>query len=522
MPALQHAIANAIAVLIGLGCYASPTLSAAEDKPLLQTSSFNGKLITEESTFLRITADPSKMVSLHAQMSVTGLKALKLTYSVRYTGVQRGEKPWFDARIILDFKDAAGQVVKPSPPAPYYTGSSNGWRKESLVFAVPAGATTLSIMPALFQAAAGTLDLDDIQIVTADPATLPAVPKDVNGAAVVEVDGKGLPPAALHVDGKNILDATGKEMWLQGVAVPSLEWTNTGEEVLPSIITAITTWKANIIRLPVTDERWFGGKGQTDGGAAYRALVGQAVQAASSRGAYLIINLHRFRAPNDDMVVFWKAVAETFKDNPAVLFGVFNEPHDISWEQWRNGGDVTNKKKKNNDALAENKEIITSFHSPGIQGLVAAIRGTGAKNVIVAGGLDWAYDLSGILNGFALDDLGGNGIVYDAHVYPWKSDWQHKFLDIAKVHPVLLGEVGCDKVRYDFIPPERFESPYTWAPDMIACIQREKLHWTAWAFHPHCGPAMLLDTKDFTPSPFWGSYVRVALLGGRFQSDKLR
>ena len=94
--------------------------------------------------------------------------------------------------------------------------------------------------------------------------------------------------------------------------------------------------------------------------------------------------------------------------------------------------------------------------------------------------------------------------------------------DVAKVHPVLLGEVGCDKDRYDFIPPERFENPYTWAPDMIACIQREKLHWTAWAFHPHCGPAMLQDTKDFTPTPFWGAFVRTALVGGQFQSTKLR
>ncbi len=494
---------------------------AADPQPLLKTANFGGKLTTEESKFLRLVADPGQMVSLYARLPVTGLKALKLTYSVRYTDVKRGEKPWFDARIMLDFKDAAGLNVQPKPPAPYYTGSSTGWRKESLSFAVPETAATLSVMPALFQAASGTMDLDDLQIIAIDPATLPAVAKDVTGAAVVEVDAHGQPPAVLHVDGKNILTPDNKEVWLQGVAVPSLEWTNGGEETLASIVTAVTTWKANIIRLPVMDERWYGKKNQTDGGAAYRALIDQAVLAASSRGAYLIIDLHRYRAATDDMLVFWKDVADLYKDNPAVIFGVLNEPHDITWDLWRNGGDVTNKKKDNN-ALAENKEVITSFHSPGLQAMVAAIRATGAKNLIIAGGLDWAYDLSGIINGFALDDLGGNGIVYDAHVYPWKSDWQHKFLDVAKIHPVLLGEVGCDKVRYDFIPPERFESPYTWAPDILACIQTNKLHWTAWAFHPKCGPPMLLDTKDFTPSPFWGSYVRVALLGGRFQSNKLR
>lgn len=494
---------------------------AADDKPLLKTANFNGTFTSEETMFLRLTADPGKMVSLYAQMPVAGIKALQLSYSIRYENVKRGEKPWYDARIMMNFKDSAGHEVKPGPPAPYYTGTSNGWRKETLKFAVPDSAALLTVMPTMFQAAAGVLDIEQLEITAIDPASLPPVQIDVAGALVPEIDGHGQPPSALHVDGKNLLDATGKELWLQGVSVPSLEWTNTGDAVAASIITAIDTWKAHIIRLPVMDDRWYGKKDQTDGGAAYRAVVDQAIQAAASRGAYLIIDLHRYRAPTDDAVTFWKDVATLYKDNPAVLFGVLNEPHDITWEVWRNGGEVTDKK-KNSDALAENKEIITSFHSPGIQGLVAAIRGTGAKNVIVAGGLDWSYDLSGILTGFALDDLGGNGIVYDAHVYPWKSDWQHKFLDVAAVHPVLLGEVGCDKTRYDFIPPERFENPYTWAPDMIACIQKNKLHWTAWAFHPHCGPAMLLDAKEFNPTPFWGAFVRVALLGGRFQSEKLR
>ena len=520
MPALRILTGIAATLLLTyVGGFSG--LHAAETKPLLQTSSFNGTFVSEETKFLRLAADHGKMVSLYAQIPVTGVKALQLTYRIRYTDVKRGDKPWFDARIMMNFKDAAGAGVNPGPPAPYYTGTSNGWRKETLKFAVPASAALLTVMPTMFNAAAGTLDIENLEIITIDPATLPPIPTTVDGAQVVEVDGKGTPPTQLHVDGKNLLNAAGEAQWLQGVAVPSLEWTNTGDAVAASIIVAIDTWKAHIIRLPVSDERWYGKKDQTDGGAAYRKVVDDAVKAASTRGAYLIIDLHRYRAPSDEMLVVWKDVAALYKDNPAVLFGVLNEPHDITWEQWRNGGDITDKK-KNTDALAENKEITTSFHSQGIQGLVAAIRGTGAKNVIVAGGLDWAYDLSGILNGFALDDLGGNGIVYDAHVYPWKSDWQHKFLDVAKVHPVLLGEVGCDKDRYEFIPPERFENPYTWAPDMIACIQREKLHWTAWAFHPHCGPAMLQDTKDYTPTPFWGAFVRTALLGGQFQSTKLR
>lgn len=56
-----------------------------------------------------------------------------------------------------------------------------------------------------------------------------------------------------------------------------------------------------------------------------------------------------------------------------------------------------------------------------------AIRGTGAKNIVIAGGLDRGYDLSGVLKGFALKNQTGNGIMYSSHFYPWKDDWQGIF-----------------------------------------------------------------------------------------------
>ena len=36
-----------------------------------------------------------------------------------------------------------------------------------------------------------------------------------------------------------------------------------------------------------------------------------------------------------------------------------------------------------------------------------------APRVIVVGGLDWSYELDGIMNGYAIDDCGGNGILLD-------------------------------------------------------------------------------------------------------------
>jgi endoglucanase len=466
--------------------------------------------------------EPGKLVTAYQLVPVNGIKALRLSYRARWSGVKRGTSAWFDARVMMTFKDKDKKGVKGSPSAPYYTGSSDGWQPRVVDMLVPDDAAYLEIMPCLFNAKAGSFDLDDISLVAIDPGEIPPK-KAKEPQKESKVDAGGPQPQALHVDGNRILRQDGSEVWLQGASVDSLQWSNTGEDIVNSVIAAIDEWKANVIRLPMNEERWFGqASGQTDNGAAYRSIIDTCVKAASSRGAYLILDLHRFRAPKEEHVVFWKDAANTYKDNPAVIFELFNEPHDLSWELWRDGGEVSNKRKEG-DALAENKDAVTSFKTTGMQALVDAVRSTGAKNLVLAGGLDWSYDISGVLNGFALKDQEGvNGIAYVAHCYPWKSGWQKRWLDVAKVHPVVMTEVGCDAVRYSFIPPERHENPYTWAPDMIACIQKNRIHWTAFSFHRSCGPPMLMKGDGYVPTPFWGAFVRAALSGAQFTSDRLR
>jgi endoglucanase len=458
--------------------------------------------------------------SLSRQIAIGDAKALKLTFRVRYQNVKRGAEGWNDARILIDCKDATGKKLAGGPGHPYFTGTSAEWVSREVLFRVPEGTATVSLMPGIFQANSGTFDIDDLSLVAIAPESIP-VAEPINESQLV-VDAGGAAPLALHTEGTQVLDSAGTPVWLQGVNVPSLEWSNGGERVLASVIEAVDGWKANVIRLPVKADRWFGrDKGQKDDGAAYRALVDQAVLACSSRGARLILDLHHYRAPKEAEAEFWRSAAAHFAANPAVLFGLLNEPHDVTWEVWKNGGEVTDRK-RNTDALAENTETITSFTALGMQDLVDAVRETGATNIVLVGGLDWAYDLSGMTAGFALDDRGGSGIIYDTHVYPWKSQWQERFLDCAAVYPVLLGEVGCPLERMSFIPPERHEDPYTWAPDMLACIQKHRLHWTGWSFHPGASPCILQNAQSYTPTPYWGAFVRAALRGATWTSDTLR
>jgi aryl-phospho-beta-D-glucosidase BglC (GH1 family) len=325
-------------------------------------------------------------------------------------------------------------------------------------------------------------------------------------------------PPALHTVGNKLADTKGSTVRLQGVNVPSLDWDPAGERVLESIDVALTNWNANIIRIPLTQDFWFGyhkGQKSTLTESSYQKLVDAVVSRISAANKYVLLDLHwsdggvwgshvgQHAMPDDNSVLFWKSVAKRFANNPAVLFDLYNEPHDVSWDVWKNGGAV----EERNDDPARGKHLM--YHTPGMQALVDTVRATGAKNIVVAGGLDWAYDLRGIVAGSALTERGGNGIMYATHIYPWKKDWDVNVTPAAVKYPVFVGEVGT-KPWHEGEPAH--ENVYTeaWAPDVIKYIQKHNLSWTAWSFHPSANPC-LITGWDYTPTEYWGRYVKAAL-----------
>jgi hypothetical protein len=352
----------------------------------------------------------------------------------------------------------------------------------------------------------------------------PTAQEKADRAALVEKD-LALPQITpeLTVSGNQVVTLGGKPVWLQGLSVDSMQW-GTGENVLWSIRVGIDEWHANVIRLAIHDTYWFGhGKYQKEGTEEnYRQTVDQAVQLCASRGAYLVLDLHQFGAPMPAHVEFWKDAAERYKNNPAVLFELFNEPHGISWKLWRDGGNLKDDKHTDVNPV-ENNQKNQGDVSVGMQALVDAVRGTGAKNIVLISGLDWSYDLTGFVNGYALNDNGGNGIMLVWHNYPWKRDWEAKGLVATEKYPVILTEVGAIEKWSDFsFIGEKERYPLDgWAEDMIGLIQKYKLHWTAFSFHPKCGP-MIISDWNYSPTPYWGVYVKEALVGKPFELKKMR
>lgn len=118
--------------------------------------------------FLRLhAAAPGASVTVYRQIPIQGGAKLTLSGRFRWTDVVRGTENWYDARFLIEFKAAAGKKCG-SPPAPLiFVGSSVSWEERQVTISVPAEAVTLAVMPALFQVASGTLDIDDLRLVTA-------------------------------------------------------------------------------------------------------------------------------------------------------------------------------------------------------------------------------------------------------------------------------------------------------------------------------------------------------------------
>ncbi len=140
--------------------------------------------------------------------------------------------------------------------------------------------------------------------------------------ALAEEPNRDKWPSELRVSGNKILNRQGREVWLQGLNVLSLDWSPLGERILQNTKVGIEDWNANLIRLAVKEHYWFGtGKGQVDGGETYRELVDAAITLAANRGAYVLLDLHRYRAPRQEHASCWICIVIALRDRSTPTFG---------------------------------------------------------------------------------------------------------------------------------------------------------------------------------------------------------
>jgi hypothetical protein len=344
--------------------------------------------------------------------------------------------------------------------------------------------------------------------------------------------------AQLLVSGNRIMASGGCTIHFNGVHVDGMEYSPvgagpTGQNSLNVAQEAVTAWNSTIIRLPLSQDFWFGCTNFKNGGFAvsaanYQALVTSIVNFCSSQNTYVILDLHwsgtssvatdpggctaattatgwdsatgqQYMA-DANSVTFWNSVATAFSNNPAVLFDLYNEPYSISgsdnaaaWSVWQRGGTGSG----------------ASFSTPGMQTILNTIRGTGANNICLVGGLGYAYDLTQV-DSYPLTNV-GSGIVYSAHIYGNAKGtntgvWDNNVTTATSNHPVFLGEFGPD-----FSCPPSALDMSAFDNTFFAWLKGANSHsyvypgGTAWSMNT--SPCLLSSFNGGYPPNAWGQAV---------------
>jgi hypothetical protein len=262
-------------------------------------------------------------------------------------------------------------------------------------------------------------------------------------------------------------------------------------------IAAIKNWDANAVRVPLNESCWLGINGVPAqySGAAYREAIVGFVDRLTEAGLYSILDL-QFAAPGaeqaesiipmpdaDHAPAFWEGVATTFRDNRAVVFDLYNEPHDVGWRCWERGCDVHDR-------------LVGDYRAAGMRELVAAVRSTGARQPLLLGGIGWGRNLNRWLAHLPPDPA--HALVASNHTYNFAAclrDCRAHLAQIATRHPVITGELGEGDCRHRYIDPYM-----RWA-------DRHGISYLGWAWDAHggwtchSGPTLIKD-YDGTPTAF--------------------
>ena len=329
------------------------------------------------------------------------------------------------------------------------------------------------------------------------------------------------PPPALTTSGNAIL-ANGEPFTFHGVNRDSLTWGTSNwsgcggdGHFTAADFDRIAAWKVTAVRLPLSQANWLGRRCDAQ---SYMQMVDAAVAKANARGMYAILDLHwsdvggqspcdancpsgQQPMPDADSRIFWAQVAQRYANRPGVIFNLYNEPHDVPWSCWRNGGCQLQ-----SSQFANGGSQVT-YTAVGMQELYDIVRATGASNLVLVAGLDWAYDLSGVGAGYALN---GTNIAYDTHVYvAWHSttaDWDAHFGDLAATKPVTATEFGSADCSTTYTAP------------LLDYFQARGIGWTIWSWNApgSCEQPSVLASHDGTPLAGQGQliYDRLAALAG--------
>jgi endoglucanase len=322
------------------------------------------------------------------------------------------------------------------------------------------------------------------------------------------------PAPQLHVSGSKLVNSGGQTVLLHGIDRSGTEYACVqGNGIFDgpndqASITAMKNWGVNAVRVPLNEACWNAESyiNPAYAGTNYINAIKAYVSLLNANGMVAILDLHwtdglytgnsagcssaeaTCQKPMPDAaqaIPFWTSVANTFKGNDAVIFDLFNEPYasratgstTTGWQCWLSGGTCTG----------------IGYQVAGMQSMVNAVRSTGANNVLMLGGEEYANDLTDWLSYEPTDP--DHNLVASWHSYNFntcssQSCWTSQVAPVAAQVPVVAGEIGENDCADGYVTP------------LMNWMDTEGISYLAWAwnadFNCSSGPGLV---SDYTGTP---------------------
>jgi len=199
------------------------------------------------------------------------------------------------------------------------------------------------------------------------------------------VNSAAPPYGQLSVNGTKLVGSNGQAVALHGMSLFWSQWSEGSIFYKKETVQALKcSWNANLVRAAMAVEEG----GYLSNASAEQAKIETVIQAAIDQGIYVIVDWHDHNAHNhvDQAVQFFSAISKKYGSNPHIIYEIFNEPLQVSWDS-----------------------VVKPYH----QKIVNVIRANDPKNVIVLGTPTWSQDVDVAAN----SPVSGSNLMYTLHYY---------------------------------------------------------------------------------------------------------
>lgn len=298
--------------------------------------------------------------------------------------------------------------------------------------------------------------------------------KEKEGNGIVSKHGQ------LSVTGVSLVDKNNNPIALKGA---SLGWHNWWPRFFneKTVTWLVNDWNCNVIRAAIG----------VDPDNAYlenpdfaNECLDKVVQSAIENDIYVIIDWHSHKKYTAEAKEFFTRAANKYKDYPNIIYEIFNEPEQQSWEEVK----------------AYSEELIKT------------IRAIDNKNIILVGSPHWDQDVH-----LAADNpiTGYDNLMYTLHFYAaTHKQYLRDRADYAlnKGLPIFVSECAGMEATGD--GPIDIEEWKLW----IDWMDAKKISWAAWSIADKNETCSMIQSADSPVSDWgdedlkeWGKIVRSTL-----------